>query len=212
MYKKNVLKKHVNVTSFNFLVALCLVTSAANAQSGAPVPGYVPPLTVAQAPNYADDTRGVFVPSHTQHRMKTDAEVQNYQKVGGDSYSNGLPTGSTLLAQAYSSEDSFERELNRISNGHVGNESNLNRIAAGNGANQNAYSNQGYEMQTAPSGIQNGQMSAPQVVRTGEGVEIAQGAVQNRTLDMTNSLVRLREDQVSIRRALQRMMDQMGYG
>ncbi|MFT7144437.1 MAG: hypothetical protein ACI8QY_000488, partial [bacterium] len=207
MYKKNVLKKHVNVTSFNLMMVFCLLSSIANAQPGAPVPGYVPPLTVTQAPNYADDTRGVFVPSHTQHRMKTDAEIQSFQKAGGDSYSNGLPTGSMLLAQAYSSEDSFERELNRISNGHVGSESNLNRVK-GQGSAQGAYADQdqGYNI------ISSDASPAPQVVRTGEGIEIAQGAVQQRTLDMTNSLVRLREDQVSIRRALQRMMDQIGGG
>lgn len=206
MYKKNVLKKHVNVTSFNLMMAFCLLSSVANAQSGAPVPGYVPPVTVTQAPNYADDTRGVFVPSHMQHRMKTDTEVQNYQVVDSKGYSDGLPTGATLLAQAYNSEDSFERELNRISNGHVGGESNLNRIAA------NQVNPQGYAGQPNTGSNYMSQGTVPQVVRTGEGIEIAQGAVQNRTLDMTNSLVRLREDQISIRRALQRMMDQIGGG
>lgn len=219
MYKKNVLKNYVNVTSFQMFLAISLLSvSVSKANANQPVPGYVPPMTVTQAPDYADDTRGVFVPSHSQHRLKTESELQNYQKVGGDSYA--FPEGSFSVAQAFNSSDSFERELNRISNGHVGHESDLNRIAASQGAVQGAYAGmeQGYDMQMAP-GVMAGttptpgtHLTSPQVVRSGEGIEIAQGAVQQRTLDMHNSLVRLREDRISVRRAIQRMMDQIGGG
>ena len=209
MYKKNVLKNYVNVTSFKMFLAISLLSATAYNESLAqPVPGYVPPMTVAQAPDYADDSRGVFVPSHAQHRLKTEAELMNYQKAGADSYTSDFPEGSYSVAQAYNSADSFERELNRISNGHVGYESDLNRVASSQGAVQNAYNGmeQGYEVGSGT------QMTSPQMVRSGEGVEIAQGTVQQRTLDMTNSLVRLREDRISVRRAIQRMMDQIGGG
>lgn len=221
MYMKNVLKNYVNVTSFKmFLTVSLLSVTTLDASAAQPVPGYVPPMTVTQAPDYADDTRGVFVPSHAQHRLKTESELNNYQKAGADSYASDFPEGSFSVAQAYNSPDSFERELNRISNGHVGNESNLNRIAANQGAVQGVYNGmeQGYDMQMAP-GMMAGttpnagsHLTSPQVVRSGEGVEIAQGTVQQRTLDMHNSLVRLREDRISVRRAIQRMMDQIGGG
>jgi hypothetical protein len=218
---KTVLKNYVNVTSFKWMLAVSMLTmSIAEVSAAQPVPGYVPPLTMTQTPDYADDTRGIFVPSHTQHRLKTDAELTSYQKIGEDSYNAGLPEGAYSVAQAFNSSDSFERELNRISNGHVGQESDLNRIAANQGAVQGAYNGmeQGYDMQLAP-GVMTGtvpnssnHLTSPQVVRSGEGVEIAQGAVQQKTLDMHNSLVRLREDRISVRRAIQRMMDQIGGG
>lgn len=221
MYKKTVLKNYLNVTSFKWMLAISVLSvSITDVYATQPVPGYVPPLTMTQAPDYVDDTRGIFVPSHTQHRMKTNAELANYQKVGGDSYASDFPEGSFSVAQAFNSSDSFERELNRISNGHVGQEANLNRIAANRGAVQNAYNGmeQGFNVQSAP-GFMSGavpnsgsHLTSPQVVRSGEGVEIAQGTIQQRTLDMQNSLVRLREDRISIRRAIQRMMDQIGGG
>ena len=78
---KNVLKNYVNVTSFKmFLTVSLLSVTTLDASAAQPVPGYVPPMTVTQAPDYADDTRGVFVPSHAQHRLKTESELNNYQK------------------------------------------------------------------------------------------------------------------------------------
>lgn len=44
------------------------------------------------------------------------------------------------------------------------------------------------------------------------GVEIAVGRVQSQTIDIKNSLVKLREDRVSIRRVVRRMLDQIGGG
>jgi len=44
------------------------------------------------------------------------------------------------------------------------------------------------------------------------GVEIAVGRVQTQKLDLKNSLVKLREDRVSIRRVVRRMLDQIGGG
>lgn len=44
------------------------------------------------------------------------------------------------------------------------------------------------------------------------GVEIAVGRVQSQKLDFKNSLVKLREDRVSIRRVVRRMLDQIGGG
>ncbi len=221
MYKKNVLKNYVNVTSFKWMLAISFISATVtNAALAQPVPGYVPPLTVTQTPDYADDTRGVFVPSHAQHRLKTEAELNNFKAIDGNSYASDFPQGSFSVAQAYNSPDSFERELNRISNGYVGQEADLNRVATSQGAVQGAYNGmeQGYEMQMAPGMMAgttpNGSthLTAPQKVRTGEGVEILQGTVQQRSLDMTNSLVRLREDRISVRRAIQRMMDQIGGG
>lgn len=46
-----------------------------------------------------------------------------------------------------------------------------------------------------------------------EGIELVAGTMSNNTsVDMHNSLVRLQEERISIRRALQRMMDQVGAG
>jgi hypothetical protein len=44
------------------------------------------------------------------------------------------------------------------------------------------------------------------------GVEIAVGRVETKKLDIQNSLVKLREDRVSIRRVVRRMLDQIGGG
>lgn len=68
----------------------------------------------------------------------------------------------------------------------------------------------------------NGGRPAPQIGGQGAGIPTADGGLEiagglpvsvgRNTLDMHNSIVRLQEERISVRRALQRMMDQIGGG
>lgn len=203
----------------------------------APVPGYVPPVNYQTVPDYADDTRGVFVPSHGQHRLKTEMELAQYN---APSYE--MPTYVGGAGMTGETEDAYERELNRISAGHLSNTAGLdmvgrqvNRIepAAGGYGQQPYGAGQMYPVnnQQAPGGAMYAQQAMPQTaphvgaqrnpysynppavaMDVTAGAEIARGEVYKQSLDMTNALVRLREDRITIRRALQRMMDQIGGG
>jgi hypothetical protein len=59
---------------------------------------------------------------------------------------------------------------------------------------------------------QTGAFQAGTTMADDGGVEIAVGRVQTQKLDLKNSLVKLREDRVSIRRVVRRMLDQIGGG
>lgn len=225
--------------------ALLLSTSVIAAQ---PVPGYVPPVITTPVANYADDTRGVFVPEHVQHRFRTQAEMQAFGQDG--IHKVNMP----LYAQQQPSGDAYERQLNTMTyGGDI--DSEMNRIAADPGTLRapgmqrpqpdHSFAPQGmfpggqqlaYAAPQQPAfpqmGMQQGMMQQGMMAQQqmpyvppaqrplpyaapsmpGEGIEIAVGATQSRSLDMENSLVRLREDRISVRRALQRMMDQIGGG
>jgi hypothetical protein len=182
-----------------------------------PVPGYVPPVQLSPVPDYADDTRGVFIPTHSQHRLSTSNELSDYN--------NGQKQNQPLYAQLSPSVDAYENRLNNLSTGYNNLDNEMDRIAQGN-ANQIAVApqqyqgQQGYMQAQAPvQPYSQPQMNYGQPAGNGyahpvaqEGVEIAAGAVTTKTLDMVNSLVRLREDRISVRRVLQRMMDQIGGG
>lgn len=160
-----------------------------------PVPGYVPPMTMAKAPAYADDTRGVFVPSHEQYRLRTGAELQDFvenERTGQD--------GTYTMAQLGKNGDAFEQELNRISGGYAGTSNELDNLGA-----------EPLRRRPAPTAEPT---TTNSFKKTADGgIEIASGNMKNRrSLDMNNATVRLREDRVSVRRALQRMMDQIGAG
>lgn len=55
-------------------------------------------------------------------------------------------------------------------------------------------------------------MAAPSMAATGDGgIELAVGGPASRTdLDLQNGIVRLKEERISVRRAMQRMLDQVG--
>ena len=218
-----------------------MVTTVVNA---APVPGYVPPVTMSVAPEYADDTRGVYVPSHNQYRLQTQQELQSWGK-----------SGYTTTQRA----DEHERRINTLANGASSMQQELNRIAQDPGILQGGsgtadayqyapdYNMNGRQMAQGygypggqqpyggeyPAGMMmqqgGGQVmpqqpmaapqpamapyEAPKVHTQDGGIEIAAGSISaGVSLDMHNSLVRLREERISVRRALQRMMDQIGGG
>jgi hypothetical protein len=171
-------------------------------------PGYVPPVTVTQTPYYADDTRGVYVPPHQQHRLRSDREQQVY--LAQVQHGMGVPA-----------HDELENEMNRIAGDHgqmpMAPMAPMAPMHMGPGG-------QHHMMQMAPmapmpvppamSGapFPHQMAPAPRFAPDG-GVEIAIGSTTaTRSLDMTNSIVRLREDRISVRNAIQRMMDQIGGG
>lgn len=81
------------------------------------------------------------------------------------------------------------------------------------GGQARAYQNQQFQMGARPS-PQSAPMGAGIPTADG-GMEIAGGMPVNvgrNTLDMHNSIVRLQEERISVRRAIQRMMDQIGGG
>ena len=214
------------------ILAATVVASSLHgvAAQAAPVPGYVPPVNYQNVPDYADDTRGVFVPSHGQHRLKTEMELTQYN---APMYER--PTFASEAA-SNASEDAYERELNRISAGHLAYEANLDMVARSPNMIEPAagpvgtMSNGGAMYQVSQNAMGSpmyGQPVAPQMapqrnpysynppsvaLDVTAGEEIARGQVYKNSIDMTNALVRLREDRITIRRALQRMMDQIGGG
>ncbi|MBI1363771.1 MAG: hypothetical protein GC134_07275 [Proteobacteria bacterium] len=168
-------------------------------------PGYVPPVTVTTTPYYADDTRGIYVPPHQQHRLMTEQEQKVY--LAQVQYGMGEPA-----------KDEYENELNRI---------------AGDQGQPPMDGGMPMQMMPPPGGQTVAPMApmapmgvppamtpypypqaiAPAPRNVDGGVEIAIGSTTaTRSLDMTNSIVRLREDRISVRNAIQRMMDQIGGG
>lgn len=180
------------------------------AQAQSPVPGNVPPVLQTMAPDYADDTRGVFVPHHKQLRMKNQAELNKEHR-------------QHQLAQATgTSGDDFETEMRRLAGEEPNNFDNeMNRIAGQNGGQQmNGQHMGGQQMGRQHMGGQQGyqrapanntfQQHSPSFTPDG-GVELARTAPSARSrVDMTNSLVRVREERITVRRVVQRMMDQIG--
>lgn len=200
-----------------WMITLSLAATAAYAEV---VPGYTPPVTYDGVAPYADDTRGVYVPEHTQHRMRTPYEMQNYnnrQQAAMNEMQNQQQHRSRLLQ----SQNYIQSELDRIAQGQTGSYQPQGQAQSHQMYQQYGSAGQGQFMGAQPYA---GQM-APQpaqppyeVPRAGRrtadgGVElaVAQGQAQP-PLDLNNSIVRLREERISVRRALQRMMDQVGGG
>ncbi len=191
---------------------------------GAPVPGYTPPVKRTQVPNYADDTRGIYIPTHTSYRLQSEQELAEYSQKNKP-MSNSHPKMGT---------DTYERQLNKISTGVGSFEEEMNRIASNPSLMQGGKASPDthlYKKMPSQSNIyaqnrvpQGQQYLAPHAkgiapyaagnTPTGdEGIEVAIGQQSvSRILDMHNSLVRLQEERVSVRRALQRMIDQIGGG
>ncbi len=100
--------------------SLAVVGLVALPSYAAPVPGYVPPVTEATAPVYADDTRGVYVPAHEQLRMKTEQELNAYKAVdqGNKPYYAQKAPGGT----------GYERAMNTVADGVPDETAELDRI------------------------------------------------------------------------------------
>ncbi len=238
---KNNKKAH---SVFTLMASAAVLVVPFTAQAfDAPVPGYIPPVSMETVPAYADDTRGVYVPSHTQHRLKGERELQNYQlaQYGGE---------APVYAQDNPPTDQYERELNKLSNGYGNVPNELDRIAQDpgllNGGTPNPYAQvdgqppqyaqeqqysgapvmQGAVPPMAPGygypsaqpypSYPNAPYGTPTVTPSNTpsgGVELLVGQPgTNVTVDMHNALVRIAEDRISVRRAVQRMMDQIGAG
>lgn len=188
-----------------FVFAFTLTATAVAEAQTRPVPGYVPPVTVTQTPDYVDDTRGVFIPGHAQYRMKTTMEFD--QSV------------NQLQYQQQAVQNNQDLDMDRLAGDGAGIASELDRIAGGaDGSNPPAYAQPLYapelgsgQPQAAPQAQHQMPQNMPSAgILPDGGVEVAVGMQQTANVDMHNSLVRLREDRISIRRVLQRMMDQIG--
>lgn len=197
-----------------FTALFNLIFVEAYAQS--PVPGRTPPVLQTTTADYADDTRGIFVPGHKQLRFKSQNELsEDHKKV--------------YLAQASSNvtEDAFTKELQRLAGEG---EASIDHIANGQphapqGLNQNFNQNfsapayqqprQGHTpINRAPvnraTATNTFAQHTPSFTPDG-GVEVAAGQATARgPVDMTNALVRIREERITVRRVVQRMMDQIG--
>lgn len=199
---------------FFALTIASLTSVSAQAQTQRPVPGYVPPITVTQTADYVDDTRGVWVPGHAQPRLRTAQELAQHTQVA-------------QLNQAAGGEMYTNEQMDRLSGSGDGVASELERIAQDPGAlqgggsapqyNQPLYGG-GMPQQTVPPmnmPQDRGPIAGQEPPDSGEilpdgGIEVAVGKANIESLDMHNSLVRLREDRITIRNVLQRMMDQIG--
>ncbi len=203
-----------------WIISLALATTAASAQQV--VPGYTPPVAYDGVTPYADDTRGVYVPEHGQHRMRTPYELQNYNnridKAQAAAQNQQMHRDRLVQSQNY-----IHSELDRIAQGQSGAQQPPHQS---NGqpyppTGHDAYTYDGrtpgqpYNAQPAPPQPAQPPYDVPQMGRrtADGGVELAVAESQApQHLDLNNSVVRLREERISVRRALQRMMDQVGGG
>ena len=208
----------LGLTSFLGMTLLNITPVAAQA----PVPGDTPPVLQATAPDYADDTRGVFVPNHTQLRMKSKHELNQDHR-------------QKQLAQATGiGNDDFEAEMRRLAGEDPNNfhSSGTNRQSGQNGRRQNAQrqsnrqgtrggfnsgQGQSFAQQRGPSQRSTSQRF-PRSNRasgraSGGGEELLRtNPTNNMRVDMNNALVRIRAERITVRRVIQRMMDQIGAG
>jgi hypothetical protein len=207
-----------------------------------PVPGYVPPVTEAVAPAYVDDTRGVYVPSHDQLRMKTEGELSHWQ---GEAEAN-----KPYYTQHNPGGAGYERQINTVAEGVPDETAELDRIGSDPGLLAGGKRSADARLYARDSGAQyrpddrqlaqlapRGGPAGPDLSkypslaaggadigaaggtpRYDGGEELAVGQPSHpgnqvaATVDMQNGLVRLKEERISVRRALQRMLDQIGGG
>lgn len=220
------------------------------------VPGYVAPVTETPVPAYVDDTRGVYIPQHSQLRQKTDAELAAWDAP--------RETVRPLYAQSQPNGRQYEQALNTVANGVADTRTELDRIGNDPGllaggrpqADAQLYAQDAYATTGPADGAQIAQntpsraadlsqypslatggkarvaqpatpqqpvmMQQPMDIapapaamplnRNDGGVELAVGnsTASAGTLDLQNGIVRLKEERISVRRALQRMLDQVG--
>lgn len=194
-------------------LAIPTVIQAAVAEAG-PVPGFVAPVAQTPVAEYVDDTRGLFIPGHAQLRAKTERELADWRTT--------LPTQTASLPR--------DTQMNRLATGEANTSQALERIAADPGLLDGKQLAQNFaqprrtqpqSMDDMPSLATGGQPRvAPQAgagsamvaepVGTGAGREIAVGTARGPALDLQNGMVRINEERITVRRALQRMLDQIG--
>jgi hypothetical protein len=180
-----------------------------------PVPGFVAPIAQTPVQEYVDDTRGLYIPAHTQLRAKTTRELAAWQNTVNPAAGTGLTR---------------EQSLNQLATGEADTTSALNRIANDPGllnGSQLAQTNFAQPRRPAPESLADmpslatgGQARVPTEsansanLMIGDlsrgGRTLATGPAGVRTIDLQNGIVRINEERITIRRALQRMLDQVG--
>lgn len=237
---------------------------AGNVVAAPPTPGYVAPVQLSTVADYADDTRGVFVPEHQQLRSRTVAELTRAAQPAAVQ-SSALQPGSAAYTQT----------LNKLATGVADTSAALSQIASNPGplasgstrmaaldpveinasnlgvARQLSEPYEGMQLaqlspavrptadpaagpanaasqpnlQRYPSLATGGQAIQPMAAEpslpmalepgapVGAGTEIAVGqAAPQVVLDLQRGIVRLKEERITVRRGLQRMLDQIGGG
>lgn len=193
-----------------------------------PVPGYVAPITQAPVGAYVDDTRGLYMPEHVQLRAKTQDELAGWQQ---PAHTVTAAQNSSALNRIATGEGDVGSALDRIANS--------NGLLAGGSMDgveltQNFVTPQGTgggfaqprrsaptDLEAMPSLATGGQARPAPVATEVQSVmtpevatgpqEIAVGSAMNsRALDLQNGIVRIKEERITVRRALQRMLDQVG--
>ena len=160
----------------SLLSVLLLNSTPATAQ--APVPGDTPPLQQTTAPDYADDTRGIFVPNHKQLRMKSKNELNkdHRQKQLAQATANGSEDFDDFEAEmrrlAGEDENNLDADMNRLSG--QGGQQQMQQNAAQN-TRQNA--RQGFARQPQRQNRQ--QRMQPQGRTSQPGVQQGQRNAQN---------------------------------
>ncbi|MBI1308540.1 MAG: hypothetical protein GC129_01600 [Proteobacteria bacterium] len=225
-------------TALGGALGLALLGAQAALASPPPVvPGYVAPVTETPVQPYVDDTRGVYVPAHTELRAKTEGELADWKSSSGDQY-------RPLYAQKNPGGQQYEQALNTMANGVPDTQSEIARIGqdpgllAGGGSSgddidgmqmaQNTKSPRSLEDYPSlatggapaaagrPAAPAQQPMAAQPMPITDGGQELAIGATPTASaasgVDFQHGIVRLKEERISVRRALQRMMDQLGAG
>lgn len=195
-----------------------------------PVPGYVAPITQTPVGEYIDDTRGLYMPEHVQLRAKTEAELAGWQQ---PVQTVTAAQNATALNRMATGEADVGSALNRIAqNDGLLAQGSMDGMALA----QNFVGPQGVgggyaqprrtepqDLGQMPSLATGGQarmaqayptapvQAAPEPLAQGGAEEIAVGsAAATRALDLQNGVVRIREERITVRRALQRMLDQVG--
>jgi hypothetical protein len=197
-------------------ILLCLGMALPGLASAAPpVPGFVAPIAQTPVGEYVDDTRGLYIPAHTQLRAKTARELAAWQNTVNPAAGVGLTR---------------EQSLNQLATGEADTADALNRIANDPGllnGSQLAQANFAQPRRPAPESLTDmpslatgGQARVPTEsanspnLMIGEvsrgGRTLATGPTGIRTVDLQNGIVRINEERITVRRALQRMLDQVG--
>ncbi len=182
-------------------------------QAASPVPGFVAPIAQTPVQEYVDDTRGLFIPAHTQLRAKTERELAAWQATVN-------PAAGAAMSR--------EQSLNRLATGEADTASALNRIANNPGLLDGAQVAQNFAQPRRPAPESLAEM--PSLATGGQprmatesanstnlmvgdvqgGRTVAMGQGRGGAVDLQNSIVRINEERITVRRALQRMLDQVG--
>lgn len=190
------------------------------------VPGYVAPVAQTSVAPYIDDTRGVYVPEHEQLRGKTAAELADWSNVmpaaGGQSAQGGEQTLNRLASEVGDTNSELERigsEPGLLENGGRP----FNNVQMAQATTQRRSGAAADDLSSYPSLATGGKAArpmdigaspmqpAPTMQGADGGIELAVGGTAgNEQLDLQHAVVKLKEERISVRRALQRMLDQVG--